>query len=59
MRAGRPAHCDYIFASRWFADRLVDVDVVDIGDPELAGASDHAPVTATFELDAYTQALGR
>ena len=52
MRAGQPAHCDYIFASRWFADRLLDVDVVDIRDPELAGASDHAPVTATFELDA-------
>ena len=52
MRAGRPAHCDYIFASRWFADRLLDVDVVDILDPELALASDHAPVTATFELEA-------
>jgi len=52
MRAGRPAHCDYILVSRWFADRLVDVDVVDIRDSELADASDHAPVTATFELDA-------
>jgi endonuclease/exonuclease/phosphatase family metal-dependent hydrolase len=51
-RVGRPAHCDYLFASRWFADRLLDVDVVDIRDPALADASDHAPVTATFEFDA-------
>jgi endonuclease/exonuclease/phosphatase family metal-dependent hydrolase len=51
MRTGRPAHCDYIFVSRWFAERLLDVDVVDIRAPELADASDHAPVTATFELD--------
>ena len=56
MRVGRPAHCDYIFASRWFADRLVDVDVVDIDDPELADASDHAPVTATFSRRVGTRA---
>jgi exonuclease III len=48
MRRGRPAQCDYLFASRWFAERLQSCEVIDIMDPELVPASDHAPVTATF-----------
>jgi endonuclease/exonuclease/phosphatase family metal-dependent hydrolase len=50
MRVNQPAHCDYLFASEWFASRLTKCEIVDIMDPELLSASDHAPVTATFDL---------
>src|SRR5215207_8476792 len=57
MRIGRPAHCDYLFASTWFAERLVKCEVMDVMDAELVGASDHAPVTATFEVSQPTPSL--
>jgi endonuclease/exonuclease/phosphatase family metal-dependent hydrolase len=51
--AAAPAgRIDYIFTSQLLADRLVDCDVIRIGEDGVTGdqASDHLPVTAGFAL---------
>lgn len=46
----RPWQDDYLFATRDLADSLVHCRVIDSGEPDPWGLSDHVPVVATFDL---------